>query len=155
MNPLAQTYEYDYISTMSMINRSLRPWLASWVAGLALLAQSAASEAAELLMFTRDGCSWCVRFEREIGPIYPRTEEGRQAPLRRITLESGGIALPGLKERVFATPTFVLIEDGREVGRITGYSGDDAFWGLLGKMLAGVASGDHKDGGEARQMGMR
>lgn len=138
-----------------MINRSLRLLLASGAAGLGLLVLAAASEAAELVMFTRDGCPWCARFEREIGPVYERTDEGRQAPLRRVGLEPGGVAWPGLKERVFAAPTFVLIEDGREIGRITGYLGDDAFWGLLGKMLAGLASADHKDGGEPRQMGLR
>lgn len=138
-----------------MTNQSFRSLLASGLAGLALLALIVPARAAELVMFTRDGCPWCARFEREVGPIYPRTEEGRQAPLRRITLEPGGALLAGVKERVFAAPTFVLFDEGREVGRITGYAGDDAFWGLLGKMLAGIASGDHKDGGETRQMGMQ
>ena len=32
-------------------------------------------------------------------------------------------------------PTFVLVEDGRELGRIEGYPGEDFFWGLLGKLL--------------------
>jgi hypothetical protein len=140
---------------MSMSNRSLSPLLAACVAGLALLALGTASKAAELVLVTRDGCPWCARFEREVGPIYPRTEEGRQAPLRRITLEPGGSVLAGARERVFAAPTFILFDQGREVGRITGYAGDDAFWGLLGKMLAGIASEDHKEGGETRQMGLR
>lgn len=33
------------------------------------------------------------------------------------------------------TPTFILLEDGQEVGRIEGYPGEGFFWGLLGKML--------------------
>lgn len=138
-----------------MTKPRFRAVLASVAAGLALLAQGAAASAAELVMFTRDGCPWCARFEREVGPIYPRTEEGAKAPLRRVALEAGGSAMDGLKERVFAAPTFVLFDEGREIGRLTGYAGDDAFWGLLGKMLAGMAAGDHKDGGETRQMGMR
>ncbi|MBA4335306.1 MAG: transcriptional regulator, partial [Methylobacterium sp.] len=40
--------------------------------------------AAELVMFTRDGCPWCARFEREVAPAYHLTEEGRLAPLRRV-----------------------------------------------------------------------
>jgi hypothetical protein len=27
------------------------------------------------------------------------------------------------------------VEDGREIGRIRGYPGEDFFWGLLGEMI--------------------
>ena len=37
--------------------------------------------------------------------------------------------------RVSFTPTFILVQDGVEVGRIEGYPGEDFFWGLLGKMF--------------------
>jgi hypothetical protein len=33
------------------------------------------------------------------------------------------------------TPTFVLVHEGEEVGRLRGYPGDEFFWGLLGGML--------------------
>lgn len=33
------------------------------------------------------------------------------------------------------TPTFVLIENGEELGRIEGYPGDAFFWGLLDRLL--------------------
>lgn len=92
--------------------------------------------AAELLMFTRDGCPFCVRFEREVAPVYTRTPEGKAAPLRRIELPAGGARGDGLREPVIATPTFVLLENGREIGRITGYLNDDMFWGLLGRLVA-------------------
>lgn len=92
--------------------------------------------AAELVMYTRNGCPFCLRFEREVAPVYARTPEGRAAPLRRIDLPAGGVRGEGLREPVIATPTFVLIEDGQEVGRITGYLNDDMFWGLLGRLVA-------------------
>lgn len=92
--------------------------------------------AAELVMYTRNGCPFCVRFEREVAPVYARTREGRAAPLRRIELQAGGVHGQGLLEPVIATPTFVLMEDGQEVGRITGYLNDDMFWGLLGRLVA-------------------
>ena len=91
--------------------------------------------AAELVMFERTGCIWCLRWEREIGPIYPKTSEGRAAPLRHISLDRGPPKEMTLAEPVFYTPTFVLMNDGREVGRITGYIGEDAFWGLLSGMI--------------------
>ena len=33
------------------------------------------------------------------------------------------------------TPTLVLMDGGREVGRIVGYPGADLFWGLLGELF--------------------
>ncbi len=107
------------------------------------------ASAAELVMFTRDGCPWCARFEREVAPIYPRTAEGRLAPLRRVEVVAGGTVMAGLTEPVIVAPTFVLVDEGREVGRITGYLGDDAFWGLLGKMLAGIATRERLNSGTA------
>lgn len=95
---------------------------------------AASAEAAELLVFEQAGCVWCERFEREIVPIYPRTDEGRLAPLRRVALSDQAAALADLVAPVRFAPTFVLIEDGREVGRIPGYAGEDAFWGLLAAM---------------------
>lgn len=94
--------------------------------------------AAELVMYTRDGCPFCMRFEREVAPIYPKTAEGKAAPLRRVELPAGGLRDGSLREPVIATPTFVLMHDGREVGRITGYLNDDTFWGLLGRLVAGI-----------------
>jgi hypothetical protein len=32
-------------------------------------------------------------------------------------------------------PLFVLIDKGREVGRIRGYPGEEHFWGLLGVLI--------------------
>jgi hypothetical protein len=92
--------------------------------------------AAELVMFERDGCAWCARWDREVGQIYPKTPEGTAAPLQRINLDRGVAAEAGLKAPVRFTPTFVLLDKGREVARITGFMGEDAFWGLLGKHLA-------------------
>lgn len=92
--------------------------------------------ATELVMYTRNGCPFCVRFEREVAPVYAKTPEGRAAPLRRIELPAGGVRENGLLEPVIATPTFVLMDNEREVGRITGYLNDDMFWGLLGRLVA-------------------
>ena len=131
----------------------IRPRAGALVALLVLTLASLAplaTTAAELVMFTRDGCPWCARFEREVAPAYHLTQEGRLAPLRRVELKAGGSNLAGLKAPVIAAPTFVLFEDGRETGRITGYQGDDAFWGLLGKMLADMPSPIHRSGTAAK-----
>jgi thioredoxin-related protein len=90
----------------------------------------------ELLFVERSGCPWCARFEREIGPIYGKTDVGQAAPMRKASLDAGQPKDVALDEPVRFTPTFVLLREGREVGRIVGYMNDAAFWGLLEKMLA-------------------
>lgn len=101
-----------------------------------LLAGGATARAAELVMFERGDCPVCLRWNREVAPVYPKTAEARQAPLRRVTL--GADAGVALREPVRYTPTFVLVEAGQERGRITGYRDDESFWGLLDMMLAGA-----------------
>ena len=53
-----------------------------------LLALASAAQATELVMFRRDGCPWCAMWDREIGPIYSKTEIGRRAPLRMLDLDT-------------------------------------------------------------------
>lgn len=93
------------------------------------------ARAAELVMFEQAGCVWCETFDREIASVYGKTDEGRRAPLRRVD-----IAGPLPQDLVFIgveklTPLFVLVDQGREVGRIRGYPGEDNFWGLLGALI--------------------
>jgi thioredoxin-related protein len=100
------------------------------------LAFSLPAAAAELIMFEAAGCPYCARWNREIAPIYPKTEEGKRAPLRRVDIAAPRPAdLAGIANIVY-TPTFVLLEDGREIGRIVGYRGDEVFWSLLAELFA-------------------
>jgi len=105
------------------------------VAALAIVVVVAgAADAAELIMFRRDGCPWCARWDREIGPIYPKTEFSRRAPLRLVNLDHDPDP-PIAHGPIRYTPTFVLAEAGREVGRIEGYPGEDFFWARLEALM--------------------
>ncbi len=92
--------------------------------------------AAELVMVEEAGCIWCARFNREIGPIYPKTEEAQIAPLRRMDINGPRPDDLSFASPLRITPTFVLIEDGVEHARIEGYPGDELFWPMLGRMLS-------------------
>lgn len=92
------------------------------------------TRAAELVMVEQVGCSWCARWNAEISDIYPKTAEGRQAPLRRVDLHDLPDDITFVSHPVF-TPTFVLVQDGQELGRLEGYNGDEFFWFLLNKLL--------------------
>ena len=113
------------------------------LATLALLLTPLSAAAADLrlLMVEQAGCVWCARWHAEVGDAYPQTDEGRAAPLLRVDLRAPmpqGIALQ--RPAVF-TPTFILVEDGAEVGRIEGYPGEDFFWPLLGTLLSKAEGG--------------
>lgn len=88
-----------------------------------------------LVMFQADGCSWCVKWHREIGEVYPLTDEGRQAPLLVVDIADPVPAGMQISATPRYTPTFVLIDNGVEIARIEGYPGEDFFWGLLQDML--------------------
>lgn len=92
--------------------------------------------AAELLMFRSPGCPWCVAWDRQVGPVYGKTEVGRRAPVRFVAMEKKEPLAVSLRSPVRFSPTFVLVDAGREVGRIEGYPGEDFFWGLLEKLVA-------------------
>jgi hypothetical protein len=110
------------------------PLIRSIVVLLAVLLPTVSASAAELLMLRREGCPWCAAWDREIGPIYGKTDIGRRTPLRVLDLDRDRIDV-ALNTPVIYTPTFVLAEDGREVGRIEGYPGDHFFWGLLERLV--------------------
>jgi hypothetical protein len=112
--------------------RSLKVFPIFALVGAMFMALAATpARTAELVMFEQAGCSWCEAFDRDIGTIYNKTEDSLRAPLRRVDISQ---ALPSdlsfiAVERL--TPLFVLVENGREIGRIRGYGGPEAFWTQL------------------------
>ncbi len=91
----------------------------------------------ELLMIESEDCPYCRKFDREIADIYPKTTEGKRAPLSRHTL---GDKLPekyadiDITSRTM-TPTFILIENNKEIDRLVGYNSDEFFWFLLSDLF--------------------
>ena len=115
-----------------------------FAAVLALLLLAAPSARADmvLLMLEQAACEWCDRWNEEIGGAYALTEEGQQAPLQRRDIHEPLPEDIELSARAHFTPTFVLLEQGREVGRISGYPGPDFFYPMLARLIAqaGVAT---------------
>lgn len=93
------------------------------------------ASAAELLVVEDPRCGPCVLFDRQIGPIYPKTEEGKTAPLRQVAFGAPAPAPYAFIGQAKVAPTFVLVHEGREVGRIEGYSSDELFWMSLASLM--------------------
>ncbi|MBD3763808.1 MAG: hypothetical protein IE927_03460 [Rhodobacterales bacterium] len=104
---------------------------------LVFTAGAAAAEL-RLVMFEQAGCVYCERWKAEVGDAYRVTAEGRAAPLMPMDIRDPVPTDISLQRRPVYTPTFVLLQDGVEIGRIEGYPGEDFFWGLLGQMLTGA-----------------
>jgi hypothetical protein len=116
------------------------------VVAMFIISASPSVDAAELVMFEQAGCGWCEAFDHEIAPTYHKTAEGRRAPLRRVDIDR-----PVPQDLAFIAverlaPLFVLVDKGREIGRIRGYPGEDYFWGLLGVLIKKLDTGGTSGG---------
>ena len=89
----------------------------------------------QLLMITSVSCPWCEAFDEEVGSGYALTDEGALFPLQRVDYYQ---AMPsGLQHITPATvtPTFVIIQNGFEIGRIVGYPGAELFWWRISEFI--------------------
>lgn len=101
--------------------------------GPARLVGDALDATRQLVVFEAAECAFCARFRAEVSDAW-------QSPVPIVhtfaTREPEGWAL---EKPLFATPTIVLFEGGKEVSRYTGYDGDKVrFWQWLGfRLLTG------------------
>lgn len=105
------------------------------IAAMVALLWSPAAEAGDLVMYEASDCPWCETWHSEVGNLFDKTEEARVLSLRVVDVDD---PIPDDLEHVEGivyTPTFVVLHDGQEVGRILGYPGEDFFWGLLHSIM--------------------
>ena len=88
-----------------------------------------------LVMFTSENCPVCQAWEKEIGSIYKKSQYQVALPLKRVDFFGLVSDWISVKEPISGTPTFVVIKNGEEVGRILGYSGAEMFWWELSSFL--------------------
>ncbi|MEF3193684.1 MAG: peptide-methionine (S)-S-oxide reductase MsrA [Halothiobacillaceae bacterium] len=84
----------------------------------------------QLIVFEAEDCPFCKQFHAEV-------LDGWKAQTPMVTtLDPNPPKGWQLERALFATPTIVLFEKGREVSRYTGYNGDkERFWKWLGFQL--------------------
>ncbi len=96
------------------------------------------ARAAELVMFESSACTWCEAWNKEVGVIYDKTPESKLLPLRRVDVDDDRPTDLEHVGGIIYTPTFIVLEDGKIIGRIIGYPGEDFFWQLLGEVVKKV-----------------
>ena len=84
-----------------------------------------------LIMVTDKNCPYCQAWEREVGSVYPNTTLSIEYRLVRVELKRPLSKFNSLTKSVHGTPTFILINNGLEIGRIEGFSDAEMFWWLL------------------------
>ena len=92
----------------------------------------------QMMMVGSESCHYCRRWQAEIGPGYAASDAGQAAPLFEVDVDGpypDGLALA---RRPWITPTFVLLSDGSEAGRIEGYVGERHFYPVLEEMMRGA-----------------
>ena len=103
----------------------------------AFAAEQAAEQARslELVFITSEHCPFCKAWERDVGQIYDSTPYALKARLRRVDLGDVVSALPAGAVKVFGTPTFLIVENNTEIGRIEGYQSSEMFFWALSEYI--------------------
>jgi peptide methionine sulfoxide reductase msrA/msrB len=83
----------------------------------------------QIVVFEAENCAYCKKFKAEV------LDHWKSEVSIASTLSPQPPGAWALEKALFATPTIVLFENGKEVSRYTGFGGDDArqrFWKWLG-----------------------
>ncbi len=89
----------------------------------------------EIVVFETDNCVYCELFRRDVLPRYRRSGRARSVAIRFADARRAARNNRLLKEPITVVPTFVLVRRGREVGRITGYTGPAPFFQMVGRLM--------------------
>lgn len=85
----------------------------------------------ELVMFSASWCAQCQIFKKEVLPKYHRTSLGNRVPI--FVLEDSHSQRLALDKSISGFPTFVLIQNGRELNRFSGYKDFIDFFDQFGR----------------------
>lgn len=91
---------------------------------------------AELIVIEVGGCIYCRVFRRDILPAYLASPHSRNVPIRFVDYNDPGASGLPVSGPVKIVPTFIMIKDDREIGRIPGYIGRTEFFRAVTHMLS-------------------
>lgn len=90
---------------------------------------------AELLVFETGNCPYCFIFRRDVAPGYLKSQRAKDVPLRFIDVHEVDLSTMNLSDPITMVPTVVLMRNGREVSRITGYMGPEPFFHMVSRLM--------------------
>ena len=90
----------------------------------------------QLLVMEAPGCIYCTIFRRDVLPSYQASERGKEMPVRFVDVNDVGKTGVALDSPIDILPTFVIVRDNKEVGRIPGYMGPENFFHSINYLLS-------------------
>lgn len=90
----------------------------------------------ELVVFEVDGCIYCGVFRRDVLPTYQLSQHAKGVPIRFVDINDPAADRIGIDGRISMVPTFVLLKDNREVGRIPGYFSPENFFQMVRNLIS-------------------
>ncbi|MBY0226443.1 MAG: hypothetical protein K2Q28_11615 [Hyphomicrobium sp.] len=89
----------------------------------------------EILVVEIDNCIYCGLFRRDVAPTYKISRRAKTVPMRFIDINAPDVDRLNLTAPIDSVPTVLVVENGRELGRIAGYVGPEIFFHSLGRLL--------------------
>lgn len=90
----------------------------------------------ELVVMEAPGCIYCTIFRRDVLPSYQASEHARDVPIRFVDINEPAAAAIHLDQPVDVVPTFIIVKDHKEIGRIPGYVGPENFFHAINYLLS-------------------
>ncbi len=107
-------------------------------AGLDLDATAPTHSRLQLVVMEAPGCIYCGLFRRDVLPSYQASARAKDVPVRFLDINDLEKANLELDSSVQIVPTFVLIQNNKEVGRIPGYVGPETFFHSINYLMSSV-----------------
>ena len=89
-----------------------------------------------LVMVTSDQCPYCRAWELDVGAVYDKSPYAPKLPLTRVEIGSKMPRDVTFHKPVVGTPTFLIIHNGQEIDRQSGYVDAEMFWWWLSEYAA-------------------
>ena len=89
----------------------------------------------ELVVFEARNCIYCSILRRDVLPSYLASQRAAQVPIRFVNISENDTAEQALNSPLTFVPTVVYMEDGREITRISGYTGPEIFFRIISQIL--------------------
>ncbi len=89
----------------------------------------------EILVLEMPGCSYCRIFRRDVVPSYSQSQRAKIAPLRFVDVTKTDISELNLASPPTLVPTIIVMREGREEDRISGYMGPEPFFYMLSRAM--------------------
>ncbi len=90
----------------------------------------------ELIVMEAPGCTYCELFRRDVLPSYQASERAKDMPIRFLDINDATAEALGLDSAIDIVPTFVVLKDHKEVGRIPGYVGPEFFFHSINHLIS-------------------